>query len=326
MNHIDYATANNQNLKTRYAKLRPRMNFLAPVILTLVLLPSIGIAAERRSDEHAETPQLTKADLGELKVSLLPVEGNISQSIDTAAALRRNTLAEATMYSQRLAKAALMAIRGEPQGFEQLRDSRNGLEMSIKVLRDHPDNNDSISAEALIDAWEEVNSSSTVLINRESTMKDLRVAVLQINDIYPGLVELSTRMGSFRPTPTAYWLPYLVNQLFTDANQVLISDFVDNDLEGTITRRKEEFAKLVEENLNGSKRLPGAAKGDARDNAIQLKVWFEKCKRFLDKIESIVTEINEAKFAARDTLSGSENLFLKLRAMQITKSAKALSE
>ncbi len=289
------------------------------VLACLGILPSLLISPYGQSKDLAELQQMTIVALNE-PTALHSAEQQIAdaQEIAREEALRQDLLNDAFLYSQRLAKAALMAIHGDAHGFLQLHESRDRLDMTMKALRDHPRYQDGASIEALMREWKEIHENATALIDRKAAINDLHAAVDEINGLSHALSDWTEQAVFHRRTNDLSGITPLTEMLSMSyrmtltANRVLVSDSVDYQLAFLMGYDPKEFALLVDENLNGSTRLPGAAEGKAKENAIELKETFDMYKRPFNKIRSMLEEINEAKLAARSIVLKSENLLSRL--------------
>jgi twitching motility protein PilJ len=239
------------------------------------------------------------------------------------------TVGKIRMLSQRLAKAAQQASQGNERAFDQLKQSRNEFDQSIKVLSvggvagggvDLPPTAAAArpALETLESEWRKTDKNATLVIGEQRNLVALGAAVRRINENNPTLLELADEIaalsvqsgGSARQNAITGQLVMLTQRMAKNANTMLAGDVVDPEVAFLLGKDTNTFRDTLQGLLKGSDALRIAAVADAemRGKLGELEVNFRQYQSAVSDILGNMQRLVNAKRATRDIFNDSEAL------------------
>lgn len=253
----------------------------------------------------------------------------------SAAAAQTELLTDMGLQLQRYSKAVLLADRGRPEGYPQLRASHDRFSTDLELLLKGgkmescsvpvPSSALRGRLEVLAKNWTIFDNAGMTLLAQQETMRQVRAAVKELNDAEGNMMEYTEQFSILllqnQGTPlemmTAAHLKFLHARLIKNANRILFDDMVDPEVAFLFGKDKGTFADVLNGFLNGSKlfRLH-AAKGKSKEKLLEISKKFEIEKSaitvILDNLQSVVT----VKHATQEAMLFADPLFQNLQAIQ----------
>jgi twitching motility protein PilJ len=241
------------------------------------------------------------------------------------------TIASQMQYhTQRLAKAAGIAARGQPGAFPQLQDSRDEFANYLSVLQNGgfafdvnvpgAATNDEIRSrlDELAKRWPESATAATAILNAR---KDLIALAQNIAEIRVGSEEMATQsqeltslMSQSGSQPTqvvrANRLTFLAERLGRGSAEILGAETIDPEVPFLIGKDTNELRDLVKGLEAGSETLGLAAlrDPDARAKLAELKKQFGQFEQNVGPILRELQKLVSARQAGAQLISASEQL------------------
>ncbi len=167
--------------------------------------------------------------------------------------------AEMRTLSQRLAKAALRSLRGDPDAFPQVQASRDGFASALARLA--KDGRASSAVGALAAEWERTEKNATTLLRDQRMLTALAVAAAGMERGNPHLLERAERVQNLklaRGAPAAEIaaasrLVMLTQRMARGAQQLLAADAVDPEVEFLLGKDVNEFRGTLARLRDGAK-------------------------------------------------------------------------
>ena len=249
------------------------------------------------------------------------------------------TIASQMQYhTQRLAKAAGVAARGQQAAFPQVQDSRDEFASYLKILQgggfafgvDVPSaaTNDELKSrlEELAQRWPESSKAATSIL---SAQKDLVALAGNISQIRVGSEEMATLsqeltglMSQSGSTPgqvlRANRLTFLSERLGRGSAEILGSEVIDPEVPFLIGKDTNDTRELIRALESGSDALGILALRDAeaRAKAAELKKQFGEFEKNVSPILRELQKLVTARQAAAKLISASEQLQSAVGRMQ----------
>jgi twitching motility protein PilJ len=221
------------------------------------------------------------------------------------------------MLSQRLAKAAQLALQGNAAAFKELKESRDtfasllerliaggefeGISVPASAGAVQPD------LEALAKEWEKTSKNASLLLDQEKNLVALNNAVTQINAKNPQLLELTEQVAalklqtsaSSREIVAANQLVMLTQRLAKNANSLMVGAAVDPDVAFLLGKDTNSFRDTVQALIKGSDVLRVGATTDpeTRDKLAELDGAFNQYREAVTGILANLQRLVQAKQA-----------------------------
>ncbi len=235
---------------------------------------------------------------------------------------------DALMHSQRLAKAAPMAIAGSADAFRQLRDSRESLGGAVHALSTgRTPGGERVASlpsalaapvAALTPSWKAADEAASRLIAQEPLMRSLGDARKAINDANRDLLENAQIVSAHkvqsnapaREVSAAGDLVMLTQKIAKDVNQLLLGARVNADAAMTLAADAATFSELADTLLVGNERQRIAPAGDAesRRALMDIKRAFGALAQPLGAFVKDLERIQGAKRAETSLFADSETI------------------
>lgn len=230
------------------------------------------------------------------------------------------------MLSQRLAKAASVALLGDPNGFKQLRDSRDGFASNLDKLTNGgelanttvPSSPSSVQGQlqALTQVWEKTDKNATQLLEVEKNLVALGKDVALINSKNPQLLELATQMatlkagGSARESSMANHLVMLTQRIAKNVNSLLVGQVIDSENAFILGKDTSTFRDTLKVLSKGSdaQRVAPTTDPEARAKLGELEEKFAEAQTAIKAILDNMQRLTVAKQAGAQIFTDSEEL------------------
>ncbi len=261
---------------------------------------------------------------------------------DTAARTRGAThisiLSQMQFHTQRLAKAAGLAARGQTGAFPQLQDSREQFADYLKILReggfalgvDVPSaaTNEELASRLteLEKRWPESSAASGSIL---AAQKDLVQLAQNISQLRGGAEEMATLsqeltglMGQSGSPPAqvlkANRITVLAERLGRGAAEILGSDVIDPEVPFLIGKDTNELRDILRALESGGESMGIAAVRDAEARAklAELKKQFQLFEQNAQPILREMQKLVTARQAGAQLVAASEQLQAAVRAFQ----------
>jgi twitching motility protein PilJ len=233
-------------------------------------------------------------------------------------------------HTQRLAKAAGVAARGQVGAFAQVQDSRDEFESYLKTLQDggfafgvdvpSAASNDELKSrlEELAQRWPESSKSATAVI---SAQKDLIALAENISQIRVGSEEMATLsqeltglMSQSGSTPgqvlRANRLTFLSERLGRGSAEILGSEVIDPEVPFLIGKDTNDMRELIRalESGGDAAGILALRDGETRAKLAELKKQFGEFEKNVSPILRELQKLVTARQASAKLVSASEQL------------------
>ena len=233
-------------------------------------------------------------------------------------------------HTQRLAKAASLAARGQQQAFPQLQDSRDQFAQYLKVLREGglafdvnvPSAlvNDELKSrlDELAQRWPESTNAATAILSAKpdlvalaQNVAETRVGAEEMATLSLELTALMSQSGS-APAQVlrANRLTLLAERLGRGSALILGSEIIDPEVPFLIGKDTNDMRELIKALESGSEQLGIAPVRDpeARAKLNQLKQQFALFEKNVGPILRDLQKLVSARQAGVQLVAGSEQL------------------
>jgi twitching motility protein PilJ len=236
----------------------------------------------------------------------------------------------ATQFT-RLSKAALLAERGNPAGFTQLRESRAAFAAKLQALRTGRHYglctpiglSSAVKARlaSIASAWKQIDKAAAALSESEDTMRKVAAAVQQINQSEARLTQLTQELSALKMQNTrgprelavSGQLVFLQLRLARNANTILTSNTMDPDLAFLLSKDANTFRDLAIALQSGSDALRlEASQGEELSKATEVNTAFQSDRQSLAVISGSMQRLVLVKSAAGLISGGGEEFFRSL--------------
>src|SRR4051812_48805543 len=233
-------------------------------------------------------------------------------------------------HTQRLAKAATVAARGQPLAFDQVQDSRDEFANYLAVLQNggfafgvtlpSAGSNDEIRSrlQELSQRWPDSANSATAIL---AARKDLISLARNIAQTRAGAEErpplpraLPGPMTQWGPPPPrvlrANRLTFLAERLGRGSAEILGSETIDPEVPFLIGKDTNDLREMIRALESGSESMGVAAvrDGDTRAKLAELKKTFAEFEANVGPILRELQKLVTARQAGATLVSGSEQL------------------
>src|SRR4051812_18055218 len=233
-------------------------------------------------------------------------------------------------HTQRLAKAANVAARGQPLAFDQVQDSRDEFASYLAVLQNggfafgvtvpSAGSNDEIQSRLgeLAQRWPENTNSATAILNARKDLVSLARNIAQIRvgseemaTLSQELTGLMTQSGS-PPAQVlrANRLTFLGERLGRGSAEILGAETIDPEVPFLIGKDTNDLREMIKALESGSESLGVAAVRDAdtRAKLAELKKQFGDFESNVGPILRELQKLVTARQSGAALVSGSEQL------------------
>jgi len=232
------------------------------------------------------------------------------------------------MLSQRLGKASLQGLLGNPEAFKQVRSSREAFAEILQRLQNggtvrgvsvppSPESTRSV-LQTLAQQWQGTQRNAGTLLRDQANLIGLGKAVARVNETNPRLLDLAEQVqtrelgsgASTREISAAGELVMLTQRLAKNANALLAGETIDPEVAFLLGKDTNVFRATLEGLRKGSAALRLPATRDP-ETAAKLDELGQAFKGYRDAVASILGNMQRlvaAKRAAHSIYGDSENL------------------
>ena len=252
------------------------------------------------------------------------LDANQSASIGTQTRLVGDSL----MHSQRLAKAAPVAVRGQGEAFRQLADSRSKLAEALNVLMAggtiRERNVDAVAPELqqavqkLAELWKRTEQASAALLQQQPVLASVATsanailaATPKLSDLAEQAVLLKTSSGApGNEVAAAAQLVWLNQKIARQVAQLTGPEGVNAELAFALGRDTAAMREGIDALLAGSeaRRLPPARDGELRMRLVELKSGFSDLTKPIASLLADLPRLQNARTAEQRIGTDSEPL------------------
>ena len=232
------------------------------------------------------------------------------------------------MLSQRLGKASLQGLLGNPEAFRQVRSSRDAFAEILQRLQNGgtvrgvtvPPSPESTrpALQTLAQQWQGTQQNAGTLLRDQANLIGLGKAVAQVNESNPRLLDLAEQVqtrelrsgASTREISASGELVMLTQRLAKNANALLAGETIDPEVAFLLGKDTNVFRATLEGLRKGSAALRLPATRDAQ-TAAKLDELGQAFKGYRDAVASILGNMQRlvaAKRAAHAIYGDSEKL------------------
>jgi twitching motility protein PilJ len=267
---------------------------------------------------------------------LLTIVALLRNAQVTAIAANQTQIAgEALMHSQRVGKAAPNAMRGNPDAFAQLQDSRTALGHDLDLLKRGGDFNSHWIPPALGELdrqlvkvrtkWTPSDAATVSILKMKPELVSLDQSIQQLEILTPEMLAITEEIlnqrtaegGSPRELAALARVMMLTQRLQGGAGQFLAGG-ITSETAYQLGRDATNFKKTVDGLLNGNAALGLVAlhQGGQRDRLAEVQSKFEICERIVNIFLNNLNELTAAKAAEQTIFRENEQLRLQLTVLQ----------
>ncbi|HEV2978580.1 MAG TPA: methyl-accepting chemotaxis protein [Casimicrobiaceae bacterium] len=236
---------------------------------------------------------------------------------------------EMQMLSQRLARGTSLAVQGNAQAFDSVRDSRDRFRADLESLSKGGTVRgvrvDATSTEAiqtllndLGTRWDRIEKDATAVLDNQQSLLSLSKGLAGINDGNTTLLELAEQAasqaaaggGSVREIDLTNQLAMLSQRIAKNANSLVSGDDIDPETAFLLGKDAGTFRDVLNGLLKGSDalRLSGVKNDEARATLAELQKRFVVYDAGVNAILQNMQRLVIAKQAARGINQESEPL------------------
>jgi twitching motility protein PilJ len=211
-----------------------------------------------------------------------------------AVAIQTRLVGDSLMHSQRLAKAAPMAVRGGGDAFRQLGESRSRLSEAVAALQsgglvreqrvEPVDGTLQPALARLAEPWKRTDQAAATLAQLQPTLSAIAQAARAVLEAQPRIVEFAEQVTTLKaavPAPApeiaaAAQLQVLAHKLAREVAQLTSGEAVNLELSAGLTRGTAALRETIDGLLAGSeaRRLAPAREGEQRARLGELKAAY----------------------------------------------------
>ncbi|MCX7227977.1 MAG: methyl-accepting chemotaxis protein [Burkholderiales bacterium] len=211
-----------------------------------------------------------------------------------AVAIQTRLVGDSLMHSQRLAKAAPMAVRGGGDAFRQLAESRSRLSEAVAALQSgdvvREQRVEPVDAALqpalarLAEPWKRTDQAAATLTQLQPTLSSIAQAARTVLEAQPRIVEFAEQVTALKaavPAPApeiaaAAQLQVLAHRIARQVVQLTGGDAVNLELSAVLARDTAALRDTIEALLAGSeaRRLAPAREGEQRARLGELKAAY----------------------------------------------------
>ncbi len=253
-----------------------------------------------------------------------------------AVATQARLVGDSLMHSQRLAKAAPLAVRGTPEGFRMLGESRSRLGEAIAVLQaggtvrearvEPVDDALQPSVGRLAEQWKRTEQAAATLHQAQPTLSSIAQSSRAVLEASPRLADLAEQVSALKvasgasPTEVAAagQLAALVHRTARDVARLTAAEPLDAETGARLGRDTAALRELVDGLLAGSeaRRLAPARDGEVRARLGELKSAYAELSRPIASLLADLPRLQGARSAESRIAVDSEPLRQSLLELQ----------
>jgi len=244
----------------------------------------------------------------------------------TNGTLQAEIVGDTLMHTQRLAKAAPIAINGNLVALGELRDSRDRIAANLDALekgdtvRGLSPSSLSIqrSVTRLLDRWRASEAAASVIVAQEKSLLSFGSVIKRINDTSPRLLQLTEEIAALKLQSTAPareiaaagQLVMLTQRLGRSANSMITGETANAEIALTLGRDISLFRDLTQALLAGSDtlRIAPATDGETRSRLQELAKVYADFQNAISGTLTSLPALVQAKDAELSILRDSEPL------------------
>jgi twitching motility protein PilJ len=236
---------------------------------------------------------------------------------------------EMQMLSQRLARGTSLAVQGNAQAFDSIRDSRDRFRADLDALskggafrgvRIDPSSTEALQTQLsdISGRWEKVEKDATAVLDNQQSLLSLSKGLSGINEANTTLLELAEQAasqaaaagGNVREVDFINQLAMLSQRIAKNANSLVSSDEIDPEVAFLLGKDAGTFRDVLNGLLKGSDtlRLTGVRSEEARATLGELQKRFTAYDAGVNAILQNMQRLVVAKQAARGINDASEPL------------------
>ncbi len=235
---------------------------------------------------------------------------------------------EMRMLSQRLAKASSLALLGDANAFQQLKDSREGFATNLDRLTNGgqvagttvPASPDSVQPQlqALTQTWDKTDKNAARLLEMEKNLISLGKDVASINEKNPQLLEVAEQVAALkmqnssglREIAAASQLVMLTQRIAKNASALLVGDAIDPEIAFLLGKDTNTFRDTLRALSKGSDqlRIAAATDNETKQKLNELDARFTEYRTAVSGILANMQKLVIAKQAGSQIFRDSEEL------------------
>jgi twitching motility protein PilJ len=249
-----------------------------------------------------------------------------------------NVTSQLQFHTQRLAKSAGLAARGDTVSFPQLQDSRDEFQRYLDVLNDggfafntkvpSARTSDELTSrlEELTKRYGDATRAATAILSAKNDLIDLSRNIAQVRASAEELAALSQDLtGLLQQAGTspaqvlkANRLTFLAERMGGRAAEILGADVIDPEVPFLMGKDTNDFRELVKALEGGSEALGiNAVKdADAKGKVAKLREQFTVFEQNISPILGNVQKLVSARQSSRSLQQGSEQLLSNVEQLQ----------
>jgi len=330
---------------------------------TMTNLPAGGTATKREAKAAARAAESSASTLARFRLpfiggkpittqmqvlgiaaALLLLLTGLAVFVDTQSRTRNATYvtiaSQMQFHTQRLAKAAGIAARGQQQAFPQVQDSRDEFASYLKIMQEGGfafdvelpkggvATNEELRSrlEELAQRWPESQSAATAILNAQrdlvalaQNIAQIRVGSEEMATLSQELTGMMTQSGS-SPAQVlrANRLTFLAERLGRGSAEILGSEVIDPEVPFLIGKDTNDLREIVRALESGSESLGIAPVRDAETRAklAELKKQFGDFEKNVGPILRELQKLVTARQAGAKLVSASEQLQAAVQRLQ----------
>ncbi len=244
----------------------------------------------------------------------------------TNGTLQAEIVGDTLMHTQRLAKAAPIAINGNLVALGELKDSRDRIAANLEAL-EKGDSARGLSPSSaqiqrsvtrLLDRWHGSEAAASVIVAQEKALLAFGAVIKRINDTSPRLLQLTEEIAALklqsgapaREIAAAGQLVMLTQRLGRSANSMISGETANAEIALTLGRDISLFKDLTQALLAGSEtlRIAPASDGETRSRLQELAKVYSEFQASISGTLSSLPALVQAKDAELSILRDSEPL------------------
>ena len=254
-----------------------------------------------------------------------------------------NITSQLQYHTQRLAKSAGLAARGDLSAFPQLQDSRDEFQRFLVVLNEGTPAGEKTfdttvpsakiseemgsRLEELTKRFADAGSSATAILAAKTDLADLSRNIAQVRagaeELAASSQDLTGLMQQSGAPPAQVLkvnrMTFLSERLGRGAAEILGSEVIDPEVPFLMGKDTNDFRELIKALESGSDMLGISAlrEGDAKAKAAKLREQFSEFEKNVGPILGNVQKLVSARQSGRALQQGSEALLANVESLQI---------
>lgn len=221
------------------------------------------------------------------------------------------------MLSQRMAKAAQLALQGSPEAFKELRESRDTFASLLAQLRQGgeidgigvPASPSAMQGEMdqLVAEWEKSERNAGLVLDQEKNLIGIGKSVASINTRNPQMLELSEQVAALklqtgaapREIAAANRLVMLTQRIAKNANALMVAGAIDPEVAFLLGKDTNGFRDTLQSLLKGNdaQRISAAADPETKAKLGELETAFGEYRDAIASILGSLQRLVQAKQA-----------------------------